>query len=111
VGASCVTNFSKIEIALANKPFDEASYTINLFFTETEEIKPGKRVFDLKIQGNTVLQGFDIVKEAGGSRILHVESFEGIELSDQLIIECTKGEEAMPPVLCGIEVILESANP
>ena len=111
VAASCVTNFSKIEIALTNQPFEKVPYTINLFFAEVEEIGPGKRVFDLKIQGKTVLKGFDIAKEAGGTRILRIESFKGIELSGQLIIECTSEEQRMPPLLSGIEVIMESENP
>ena len=44
----------------------EGSYTVYLYFAEPENKQPGERVFDVSLQGKTVLEDLDIVKEAGG---------------------------------------------
>ena len=49
-------------------------YKVTLKFAETYVHKPGERVFDVLLNGNTVLDHFDILKEAGGE-------FKGIDRS------------------------------
>jgi hypothetical protein len=41
---------------------------VELFFAETRWDRPGQRVFDLALNGNVVLEKFDIFQEAGGKR-------------------------------------------
>ncbi|MFO7907591.1 MAG: malectin domain-containing carbohydrate-binding protein, partial [Pirellulaceae bacterium] len=43
-------------------------YTLRLHFAELDDIGPGERVFDIKIQGRTAVEDFDIAREAGGTR-------------------------------------------
>ena len=108
VAASCVSGFSEIEITLAKEPGNkDATYTVNLFFAETVNLDPGKRVFDIIIQEKPALLNFDIVKEAAGAKKLIVKSFKGIKVNDKLIIKCKSLSPGKPPLLNGIELMME----
>ena len=61
-------------------------YTVRLHFAELDDVQPGQRVFDVKLQGQTVLKGFDIVKEAG-IRTALVKEFSHIRATDALALE------------------------
>jgi hypothetical protein len=43
------------------------NYTVTLKFAEVGKTGPGQRVFDVAINGATVLSGFDIFAQAGGA--------------------------------------------
>ena len=107
VGASGVSGFSEIEITLAKEPMENATYTVKLFFTETINLESGDRLFDIIIQEKPVLSNFDIVKEATGAKRLIVKSFKGIKVKDKLIIQCKSSTPGKPPLLNGIEMIME----
>ncbi len=51
------------------------AYTVRLHFAETYWKKAGKRVFNVAIDGQTVLSNFDIIATAGGADIAVVEAF------------------------------------
>ena len=53
----------------------EAKYRVRLHFAETNWERPGQRVFDVSVNGTTVLRGFDIIKDAGGKYIADVKTF------------------------------------
>lgn len=111
VGASGISDCAEIEITLAKNPVEESLYTIKLYFAEMADITPGERVFDMMIQGKPVLKRFDIVRESGGVKMLKISSFHGIVLSDKLRIQFSPAENSKPPLLSGIEIIMESENP
>jgi outer membrane protein assembly factor BamB len=83
-------------------------YTVRLFFAETEKDEIGRRLFNVSIQDQQVLQAFDIVKEAGGINRPVVKEFKGINVKDDLRITLTPAAESQAgPLLCGIEIISE----
>ncbi|HCO92974.1 MAG TPA: hypothetical protein DIU00_03330 [Phycisphaerales bacterium] len=84
-------------------------YTVRLYFSETEEIEIGRRLFNVSIQGKLVLEAFDIVREAGGINRPLVKEFKGINVKDDLRVKLTPAKESqIDPLLCGIEIIAES---
>jgi len=87
----------------------ERSYTIRLYFSEPDDIKPGQRVFDIAIQRRQALRDFDIVKEAGGPNRPVVKEFSGILVEEDLTVALTPSDNATvnAPLICGIEVIAE----
>jgi hypothetical protein len=46
-----------------------SSRNVTLYFVEHFWTAPGKRVFDVIINGNRVLSGFDIFADAGGEPV------------------------------------------
>jgi len=106
---SCV-GFRRVVPARGERP-KSRSFTVRLHFAEVEDARPGQRVFDVAIQGKTILERLDIAREAGGNRPL-VKEFNGIEASEQIVIELTpKGEPTDSkalPVINGVEVLQEN---
>jgi len=49
-----------------NIPVTNGTYTVTLYFAELYFTGPGQRVFNVSLQGQTVLQNFDIYATAGG---------------------------------------------
>jgi len=105
VAASGLAGPLDIEITVTGEPMESAVYTVRLVFAELEEAKQGERLFDVWLQDQRVLRGFDIAAEAGGPARTVIRTFEGIAVRDKLRIRCTPQSEAKEePLLCGIEL-------
>ncbi|UCG49192.1 MAG: PQQ-binding-like beta-propeller repeat protein [Phycisphaerales bacterium] len=85
----------------------QGRYTVRLHFAEPDAISEGQRVFDVALQGDTVLKNFDIVKEAGAPGIGIVREFSCVRAPDNLDITLHSKVEGVETVICGIEVIAE----
>jgi len=83
----------------------ERSYTVRLYFAELSDLEPGRRVFDVAVQGQTVLRGFDPAREAGGPGKTVMREISNVRAVADLKVELTplRGQT----LLCGIEVIAE----
>ena len=84
----------------------ERPCTVRLVFAEPEPLHEGERVFAVKLQGRTVLDRFDIVKEAGGLQRGVVREFRGVRVSAALTLEFLPATPK-PPLICGLELIAE----
>ena len=107
ISSSAIGGLRSLEVALsfeADAP--EASYRVNLYFSELEDKQPGERVFNVRIQNETVLENFDIVKEAGKNNKEVIRTFTGIKAGKNLKIDLTpvRGNT----LLSGIELIQET---
>lgn len=83
-------------------------HIVRLHFGEPEGLVPGQRVFNVQIQGRTVLENLDIAKEGG----VVVREFPGIIMGSELriVLQAVAGSMAKP-VLCGVEFAAESERP
>ena len=87
-----------------------ASYKVRLHFAELYFSKAGQRVFNVAINGTSVLTNFDIVAAAGGPNIAVVEPFATTASSSgQIVVKLTNGS-ADQPKISGIEVLTGSSN-
>ena len=86
-----------------------AAYKVALGFAAPEGDRPGSRVFNVKLQGNTVLSGFDIVKEAGGPGRALWKEFDDITASTELTLELVAPSEtptdAQMPLINGLKIL------
>ncbi len=86
-----------------------AEYRVRLGFCDPDNDQPGQRVFDVKLQAQTVLENLDVAKEAGGRDRALVKEFDGVEVDGDLRIELVaKTSTPAPrqaPLLQTIEVI------
>jgi len=91
------------------------SCTVRLHFAEPDDVGPGQRVFDVKLQGRTVLEALDVVKEAGGRFTALVKEFKGVVAKNTLTIELVPRSDeltaATTPILSGLEVMAEGEGP
>jgi len=84
-------------------------YTVRLHFAETNAnvaSQPGSRIFDVKIQGNTVLPDLDVMNAAGGDEMALVKVFSRIQVTAG-ILEITFEKKKQNPEINGIEILNE----
>jgi large repetitive protein len=83
------------------------SYTVRLHFAEAYWTEPGRRVFDVIINGQTALSAFDIVQKAGGANIAVVQSLTATANNNgQIVIAFIQGSHGVDnPQVNGIEIL------
>ncbi|MCE5252136.1 PQQ-binding-like beta-propeller repeat protein, partial [bacterium] len=109
VCASGVKGIRRLAVTLAKNSPGERAYTVRLYFAEPDMVKPGGRVFDVTIQGNRVLGGFDPAGEGGGSRKTVVREFKNIRVGRELVVTFDPADRAgkAEPIINGIEIVAE----
>ena len=84
----------------------EVPYHIRLHFAEPGKVAPGKRIFSVKLQGQTVLSDLDVRSETGASNRGLVREFKNIPVAEALEIELSRGTpDSADPILSGVELI------
>ena len=102
--ASGCDGVTRCSVPLVGKSDQPGVYTVRLGFCEPTRAA-GQRVFDVKIQGRTVLESFDVAKEAGGPGAALVKAFDDVEVGGDLVVEFVpKSEGGAGPVLNTLEV-------
>jgi len=86
------------------------SYRLKLHFQENAdpaEVGEGDRVFDVTINGRTVLTGFDVRAAAGADREPIVKTFEAVTIDDGMISIGFEPRTEKSPFINAIEIIGE----
>jgi outer membrane protein assembly factor BamB len=84
-------------------------YTVRLYFAEPKDLKSGRRIFHVSLQGRQVLKNFDVAREAGTTNRCVVKEFNRILIKDDLKISLAPAAaQNVSPVLSGIEIIAEN---
>jgi hypothetical protein len=95
--------------ALAVQGLQPGEFLVRLYFAEPAPIDAGERVFDVSLQGQPVLEAFDIAAAAGGPLRGVVREFRAAASDGQLRVEfqASVGE----PLLCGLEMVAAGLTP
>lgn len=80
------------------------AHTVRLHFSDPEPLPAGQRVFNVSLQGRTLIEGLDLAREGGSA----VREFKGVLIGAELKIglKASPGSKA-PPVISGIEFVAE----
>jgi len=109
VYASACTGLSRGALPLVGTGEEPGLYTVRLHFMEPVNDRRGQRVFDVRLQGRTVLRDFDILAEAGGRNRSLVREFERVEVRGDLVVELVPRVPGptteRAPIVSGIEVL------
>ena len=98
IAASGLEGAKSVRIAIK----ENGNYQVKLHFMEPRNISAGKRVFDVALQGETVLSKLDVADAAGGYRKAIVKDFNVAVQDNALKIELfPQGKQ--PAVLSGIQ--------
>ncbi|MBA4387615.1 MAG: hypothetical protein C0404_06510 [Verrucomicrobia bacterium] len=81
---------------------NDRPYKVRLHFAETEGALAGERVFDVKLQGSTVLSNFDVFTAAFGADRGIVREFTGVSIGNELVVEFAP--KVGDPVISGVEL-------
>jgi hypothetical protein len=87
------------------EPVEARPYTVRLVFSELEDLAPGERTFHVDLQGERVLESFDIAAASGGARRALMREFVGVPVGRTLRVrlEGARGES----LLSGIQLLAE----
>ena len=107
VYASRADGLKSLTVPLRNDTDGAGKYTVRLAFAAPSGDKPPKRVFDVKLQGKVVRKRLDIAAGGAGKAVLL--QFEGIDVTDSLLIELVSStpKAGAWPILCGVIVDLQ----
>lgn len=108
VAASGCRGIKRLEVDPKRENADASTYTVRLHFADPDNDQPGQRVFDVGVQGKTVLAALDIVKQAGGRNRTLVKQIEGVTVTDKIVLTFTNGSgdgRDAVPLLCGVELL------
>ena len=84
-------------------------HTVRLYFAEMEGLTNGQRVFDVQLQGQTVLTNVDVFSACGGkSGCEIIREFTNVGIADKLNIDFVA--HAGQPILGGVEIITTGTN-
>ncbi|MCH8828524.1 MAG: PQQ-binding-like beta-propeller repeat protein [Planctomycetes bacterium] len=107
---SSARGVTKWTFPLLGKNDKPAVYTVTLHFAELEKsVAVGQRVFDVKIQGKTVLRNFDPLKAAGAANRAVLRIADDIRVTGSLVLELIPrgkpASNATAPVLNAVEIV------
>ena len=109
VYASGCSGLTRCDVPLVSAGHAPGIYTVRLGFVELANERRGRRVFDVKLQGVTVLRDFDVLKAAGGRNTAVVREFENVEVRGDLRIEFVSAlatpDPEQAPTLSALEVM------
>ena len=91
-------------------PLVNGLYKVNLYFAETYYNRAGSRVFDVQMQGSTVISGLDIFAQAGLDHPL-VKSAQVSVTQGQIVIRFVYHANANVPVISAIEILPSGSAP
>jgi outer membrane protein assembly factor BamB len=109
VTASGAIGLESLRIKLAKSGQRDRLYTVRLFFLEPDDVTAGERLFDVAIQGHTVINRLDVAAEAGGQNRGLVREIKAVKAGEQLLVELEPLASCQLPqaVLCGVELVAE----
>ncbi len=98
----------RLAVPLVRSDEGRALYRVRLLLADLENDQPAQRVFDVRVQGKTLCEGFDILEAAGGPGRATALEFENLEVQDDLVVELvpkTAGASGdQLPVLQALEI-------
>ena len=102
VGASGIEGLKELSIEVDKPNSPEKTFRLQLYFAEPEDLKPGKRVFNIFVQNEKVIEELNIVEKANGVNRVLVETISNVKATDMihLKLEALQGRT----LLCGVSV-------
>jgi len=68
-----------------NIPLKKGTYQVELHMAEVYHEEKGKRVMQVFMEGNSVLNNYDIFDKAGGKNVAKIETISDIEVNDDIL--------------------------
>ena len=110
LSSSGVRGLKRCVLPLRRADDEPAEYTVRLYFAGPEEAESGGGSFDIRLQGSTVIEGFNPQQHATEAESARCLEFAHIRVEDNLDIafvasDRTQTSSVLAPVLSGVEVL------
>jgi hypothetical protein len=105
VASSGVSGLQTLTIRLDKNATTPKNYTVRLHFCEPDDLKPGQRVFDVRLSGKPVLEQFDVIAASGNRYKAVVKEFKTVTATTDLTIDLVARKGT--PILNGVEIVAE----
>ena len=109
ITSSGARGLTRCSLPLLGKDDKPAVYQLRLCFSKGENDKSSQRVFDVQVQGQTMLENVDAAAEAEVGEVKIIREIKDIEVTDSLVIDLipkTKTPSGFElPILSAIEVV------
>jgi len=92
-------------IVTTSKTKGDRKYKVRLYFAEPQAVEKGQRVFDVLLQGKTVLEKFDIVGQSGAAGKMVIREFDTVVTDGRLQVNLKS--HVGTSLLSGIEIIAQ----
>jgi len=107
VSGSCCRGPLVLQFDVSRMP-SGTQYNVRLHFAELENVKPGERVFDVRIGNQIVLEALDVTRESGGSHRTVVRECRSTANGGGLQVSLLPRKSQ--PILNGLEIVAASAD-
>ena len=106
VSASGLEGVTDLEVQLSASTEPEMVYSVTLYFSELDEkTRPGERIFDVAVQGETIRKNLDIVDETGSCMKEIIIKAPSVKIKDKVLrISLTPLPGSKKPLLNGIHI-------
>ena len=104
VNASGVEGVQSVLISVGKPESETRTYDLKFYFAEPTPELAKARKFGLFVQGNKVLEDFDLMAEAQGARRGVVRTVKGVRAKEKIIVDFEANSSV--PLLSGIEISL-----
>ena len=111
--SSGMTGMTRCELPLIDEGQPAATYKVRLYFAGLEGDQPKQRVFDIRLQGQTVSKRVDVVKQANAPRQAMTLEFDDVPVTNNLAIELVPVSASKIrnlPSICAIEVVRNGSD-
>lgn len=102
---SWAQGLKSLSVPLRGPADGPARYDVKLYFAELAPATPGNRVFDVKLQGKTVLSRLDVGAESGAAVVREIRD---VAVTDSLLVELSPSapdpSAAQMPILSALEI-------
>lgn len=92
-----------VEITVNTGEKQKREFRVELLFAETDQVETGGRVFDVVLQGETVLANFDIMGATGQHNRACVRTIHDVHATDKIVLQLAPVAGKMPR-LCGLAI-------
>ena len=103
VAGSGIEGLTSVTIGLGKSESRSDRYDVRLHFSEPDPVQAGERVFDVVLQGRTVIEQLDVSKVTGGRHSAIVREFTDVEADTSLQISLNPVHGRT--LLCGVEIV------
>ena len=113
VFATAILGLKRCVLPIVREEDGPGRYKVRLGFVAPRGDVEGRRVFDVRLGGKTVIADLDVVKEAGGAEIAMWREFT-LEIDGDLVLdlvcESDSADETRLPLISGLEVLREEVR-